>query len=239
MEQGIQYFMYSIYRFNRARDSLAYIIEYYRIKEMHIPYYLCNAVRHCLVRNNCKPLFYHVDDDFMPVKNFDKDSFILYPNYFGICNKNVKILESQYPNLIVDNAHAFFSAPSGLSCFNSAYKFELGNFSYLYIKQPCKNSGVVPVLNSNARNERIQIFRKLHTQYSQINLLKIDKESIPFCYPCLFDTKANADKFVKNLNLQNITVYRYWELLPKTFNEYKFYSRLVPIPIKTNTSQIL
>ena len=62
--------------------------------------------------------------------------------------------------------------------------------------------------------------------------LKIPKKySIPFVYPYLADTEENADKLVSSLNKKGKTVYRYWGPLPKSFNEYKFFLRLVPIPI--------
>ena len=42
---------------------------------------------------------------------------------------------------------------------------------------------------------------------------------------------ATEVKVVEKLKKEGKTVYRYWNPLPKNYNEYKFYSRLVPIPI--------
>ena len=65
------------------------------------------------------------------------------------------------------------------------------------------------------------------------NQLKIDiqQNTVPFCYPYLAPTIELADKLVEKLTKDGKTIYRYWNNLPKTYNEYKFYSRLVPIPL--------
>lgn len=127
--------MYNLIKLNLARNSLRYIIRTYGMKEMHVPFYLCPVIRRALIKENCKPVFYHISDDFMPVDEFNEDAFILYPNYFGVCDKNVKVLGQKYKYLIIDNAHSFYSEPTGFACFNSARKFlNVYNGSYLWIK---------------------------------------------------------------------------------------------------------
>lgn len=188
-------------RFNFARDALRYIIKENEIKEIYVPYYLCDVIRHAVVAEGAKPLFYHIDDDFMPLYEFSKDSFIIYPNYFGICDKNVD-------KLVVDNAHAYYASPKGFASIYSPHKFEN------YIK------------------DRRQEFDKYHKLYGVNNQLNIDitEDVIPFCYPFLAQTIEEADCLVRRLNNEGKTVYRYWNALPESYNEYKFYSRLVPIP---------
>ena len=93
--------MYKTLKFERARECLKFLVKQYNIKEIYIPYYLCDVIRHTLFQTGCKPLFYHINDNFMPEKDFPQNSFILYPNYFGIFGKNVKMLLNRYPNLIV------------------------------------------------------------------------------------------------------------------------------------------
>ena len=227
--------MYKILKFDLARNALKYLIKTYKIKEMKIPYYLCDVVRHTLVAEGCKPIFYHIDDKFYPSEEFSEEDFILYPNYWGICNNNVNILVKKYPKLIVDNAHAYFNEPSGFACFNAGHKFGY-NDSFLWINIS-KNNEQSDNDNKFYSDENICILRKwkfqeLHKKYKNMNLLHIDMNSIPFCYPCLVDTTENADKLVKTLKQEGNVIYRYWNFLPKNYNEYKFYSRLVPIPIE-------
>jgi len=213
-------------KFNLARDALEYLIYEFSIKEIYVPYYLCDAIRHTIFKTGCKSIFYHIDDNFMPAVTLPENSYILYPNYFGICDKNVDKLVKIYPKLIVDNAHAFYAAPKGFASFNSERKFrnvEAG--AYLWIGQG-KN---IFLKDMNRR----KIFDNYHKIYSASNLLNIDilKDSIPFCYPYLAPSAEEADKAAFSLINQGKTVYRYWNNLPKSYNEYKFYSRLVPVPL--------
>ncbi len=216
------YFM--VNKFDYVRDALVYLIKRYSIKELYLPYYLCDVVRHKVVLAGCKPLFYHIDDNFYPQIDFPTTSWILYPNYFGICDYNVEQLTNIYPNLIVDNAHAFYSKPQGLATLYSAKKFSLGNDAYLVEGNESWNR-----IDEIAK-KRQELFLNLDKKYSLTNLLRIDKECIPFCYPYLARNIEEADLLVNKLKLEGKTIYRYWSPLPQSYSEYKFYSRLVPIP---------
>ena len=213
-------------KFRFARDAFQYLIKTYEIKEIYMPYYLCEVMRHTAFLAHCKPIFYHIDDFFMPAQQFPKDKYILYPNYFGICDKNIDELVKIYPKLIVDNAHAFYAKPRGFASFNSAKKFlPVKDGAYLWVGQG---------ETQEPRDiQRHNIFMNYHEKLEASNQLKIDiyPDSIPFCYPYLAKDIENADKLVEKLTQQGKTIYRYWHNLPKTYNEYKFYSRLVPIPL--------
>jgi len=211
--------------FNYARDALKFLIKEYRIEEIFIPYYLCDVIRHAVVEVGAKPIFYHIDDDFMPTIEFPKNAYILYPNYFGICGKNVKTLSQIYPKLIVDNAHAYYSEPMGFASFNSKRKFlpvEKGAELWIGKGQNCAEK------DYKRREKFFDYYQNLGD-----NLLKIELEEdeIPFCYPYLAKSEKIADELVKNLTEQGLTIYRYWNRMPKTYNEYKFFSRLVSIPL--------
>lgn len=108
---------------NSARNCLRYVIRAYEIKEIYIPYYTCDVVWRAAQSENCEVKFYHIDENFLPTQEFKKDDFVLYTNYFGVCAKNVKDLSKKYPNLIVDNAQAFYMPKSGLASFYSPRKF--------------------------------------------------------------------------------------------------------------------
>ncbi len=263
--------MYNILKLNLARNALRYIIKTYTIREMYIPFYICDVIRQSLLKEKCKPIFYHINDVFFPENDFQENSFVLYPDYFGICNKNIEILSSRYKNLIIDNAHSFYSKPKGFACFNSARKFmPVPNGSYLWIRKtidmkidveekpyfmPQNTSDtekneilfqnedikflhprtVHDIETFNNNEIRLKKFLKLHEKYSGINMLKINPYEVqsPFCYPLLCKNACIADNIVKKLISRDITIYRYWNKIPKNFGEYKFYERLVPIPINT------
>ena len=229
--------MYEEYKFDLARNSLRYLIKRFNIKEIYLPYYLCDVVRHAVFEEHCRSVFYHIDDNFYPAQTFPAESFVLYPNYFGICDNNVNELEKKYPNLIVDNAHAFYLPPQGFACFNSERKFRnVVEGSYLWIKNADKTENselltqgsVIEIINS-----RIEKFNMIHDKYGETNQLKIDIVSVksPFCYPYLAKSNEEADILAKQLSDDGFIIYRYWNNLPQSYNEYKFYRRLVPIPI--------
>jgi len=229
--------VYEQLKFDFARNSLRYLIKKFCIKELYIPYYLCDVVRHAVIQEGCKPLFYHVDDNFCPMKDFSENSYILYPNYFGICDKNVTHLTNIYPKLIVDNAHAFYTPPQGFACFNSERKFrKVDKGSYLWIKSDMDEGDLAaspPNRPIQEIQKRKEVFIKLNNLYKENNQLKIDIDSVtsPFCYPYLAPCEEKADELAENLTKEGLTIYRYWNNLPKSYNEYKFYRRLVPIPI--------
>jgi len=109
--------------FNCARNCLRYLVQLLEIKKIHFPFYTCPSLLKVLEKENCQIDFYHIDENFMPLKDFPKNDFVLYTNYFGICAKNVKLLASQHEKLIVDNAQAFYMPHYGFASFNSLRKF--------------------------------------------------------------------------------------------------------------------
>jgi len=216
-------------KFNYARDALEYLIQKFKIKEMYIPYYLCDVIRHTVYKCGCKPLYYHIDDNFFPAIDFPESAYILYPNYFGICDKNVEKLVKIYPKIIVDNAHALYFDCVGFACFNSYRKFlPVQSGADLWI-----NTMEKAAHRFTPDKSRREKFDEFHRIYASSNMLHIDltKDSIPFCYPYLAPSIEDADKLAERLKNDGKIIYRYWNSLPSGYNEYKFYSRLVPIPL--------
>ena len=108
---------------NSGRNALRYIVRLYKIKEIFVPAYTCQFVWLVLMEEGCKINFYHIYKNFMPITEFDKNSYIIYNNYFGICDNQINQLKQKYKNLIIDNAQAFYSQQMGLASFYSIRKF--------------------------------------------------------------------------------------------------------------------
>lgn len=208
--------------------------------------------------------FYHIDGSFMPAKNFLQDEYILYPNYFGICSKNVLELCKKYKNLIVDNAHAYYMEPCGLASIYSYRKFfpvrdgaelavgfdiniDLQKSDYFYTAVPSKYDETVenelrlddeePMFISDCtrdimdninfddeKSRRLKAFNCWHEKLKDTNELniKLDKCDVPFVYPYL--SKVDYD-------FKDKLIYRYWDALPESFPEYKYYRYLKPVPL--------
>lgn len=94
---------------NSARNALRYIIRIHNIKHLYVPEYTCPVVWDSVSEEKCKYSFYKIDNNFLPTVKFDKEAYILYNNYFGVCAKQVMYMLDNYPNTILDNAQAFFS----------------------------------------------------------------------------------------------------------------------------------
>ena len=75
---------------------------------------------------NVKYEYYHINSLLDPVfdKKIESSEAFLYTNYFGLKQDTVLYLSRFYPNLIVDNAQAFFAKPiEGVDTFYSAVNF--------------------------------------------------------------------------------------------------------------------
>ena len=108
---------------NSGRNALRHILRTYKISRIYVPHYTCPVVLDAVRQECSEVLFYTVTSDLRPIGHFPKVAAILYTNYFGVCGKIVDELAASYPNLIVDNAQSFYSAPSGLGAFYSPRKF--------------------------------------------------------------------------------------------------------------------
>ena len=217
-------------KFDLARNALRYLVKSEKITEISVPYYLCDVVRHTLFEEKCKIKFYHIDDNFMPDCDFEENEYILYPNYFGVFGRNVLDLAEKYKNLIVDNAHSYYDKPIGFACFNAGHKFGQKD-SLLWIKNNNKEEDFF--VDKSLAQQRKNKFTELSEKYNSQNLIKFNpgEEYFPFVYPFLAESEEKADMLAKKLQQEGKIIYRYWNPLPTNYNEYKFYSRLVPIPL--------
>ena len=108
---------------NICRSGLRYLIRTLGIKHMHVPIYTCHVVKDTICQEGCEVINYHLTEDLMPAIDFPKDDYIVYNNYFGWLGNNVAELAKRYPNLIVDNAQAFYATPKGRADIYSPRKF--------------------------------------------------------------------------------------------------------------------
>lgn len=108
---------------NSGRNALRYIVRLYKIKKISVPVYTCAFVWEALKAENCEITFYHIDRNLVPIVDFAADDFVLYNNYFGVCEQQVKKLAKKYKNLIIDNTQALYSLQKGRGAFYSLRKF--------------------------------------------------------------------------------------------------------------------
>lgn len=178
---------YELIKLNTARNALKYIIKAFDIKELYIPYYICPALRIAVNKENCKIINYHIDENFLPMCEFPNDAYVLYPDYFGVCSDIVEDLSKKYKNLIVDNAHSFFSEPKGIASFNSFRKFfpALRNGACLYTKK---------TLNDDIKIDDFSYEAKI-LSYKEIciNESRLNNQPIKFASKSTLDALSSID----------------------------------------------
>ena len=104
---------------NSGRNALRHIVRNLGVKYIHVPFYTCPVVWDALKVEGCELVFYEVGVDLKPRTVFPKNDFVLYTNYFGCCGGIVDELATDYPNLIVDCAQAYYASPKGVASFSS------------------------------------------------------------------------------------------------------------------------
>lgn len=108
---------------NLCRSGIRYLIRALGIKRLHVPFFTCHVVNDSIRQEGCEIIPYHLDDSLLPAAEFHPSDFIIYNNYFGVLGENVRQLAARYPNLIVDNAQAFYSSPNCRAAVYSPRKF--------------------------------------------------------------------------------------------------------------------
>lgn len=98
---------------NSGRNAFVYILESLAVRKIHIPRYICSAMLQPLRQLQIDYAFYAVNEDLEPDQSLTirRDEHLLYINYFGLKSAAVQELTKKYPNIIIDNAQAFFCSP--------------------------------------------------------------------------------------------------------------------------------
>lgn len=96
---------------NCGRNALRYLIECKHIQKLLLPLFLCDTVKSVCHDVSCR--FYRIRPDFTPEPLFpEPDEWVYVVNYYGqLSGAPLDFLRSSYPNLIVDNAQAYFASP--------------------------------------------------------------------------------------------------------------------------------
>ncbi|HIF9210047.1 TPA: hypothetical protein ACX6QM_003321 [Photobacterium damselae] len=275
------------FHFQSARSALYCFLKSENINEIYFPRYICNSMIKALDLLNITIKFYSLDDSLFPIISNYNNEYILYVNYFGICDYNVDDLLLKYPSnrLIIDNSQSFFSSPR-INCAATIYsprKFlpvpeggtiltskklnytgqgttsinalsalvkrfeghaqhgygyfckasdELNNIS-------CKKISKLAyyLLNDIDYLSYLEIRRNnyiyLNSKLKNINVLNLNEDSSPLCYPLMFKNEVNSLK--ANLIDNGVYVPTYWSeainRIEKYSIEYCFIKNTLFIPI--------
>lgn len=110
-------------RFQSARASFYALLLEGRPSKVWMPIYICDSMLAPLIKAHVEIEFYSLNADFTIKEKIklEKNEWLFYVNYFGICTKNqLKILTKYQPDQIVfDHSQAFFQPP--LNCLATIY----------------------------------------------------------------------------------------------------------------------
>jgi len=124
------------YKINLARHGINIILKYHNYQKVYLPKYISDTVYKIL---DIPYEFYEIDETFMTKLNpniIRKNEVIIFPNYFGINNKNILKALKRFDHIIIDNAHAFYQKLKGHNVVYSARKFfGVPDGSYIYTKK--------------------------------------------------------------------------------------------------------
>lgn len=120
-----------------GRACLMMMLFELRPTRVFVPHYTCDALLEPLRMQGIEIAFYALNRDLSPKQALRLGSrdFIIYINYFGLCDKQVCELSSIYGRqLLVDDTHAFFHGRrTGHWSFTSARKyFGVPDGAYLF-----------------------------------------------------------------------------------------------------------
>lgn len=128
----------NVVRLNSGRNCLRYLLQEKNIKQIALPYYICDAVIDVCKKENCEIIFYHLDKKLLPIISegaLNKETYIYIVNYFGQLSDADIIQHCRlYKNIIVDNSQAFFRPPiEGIDTLYTCRKFfGVPDGGYLY-----------------------------------------------------------------------------------------------------------
>ena len=144
--QSDEYF--NVISLNSGRSSFYFAAKTTKMRKIYLPIFNCAETKIPFKKLNIEIEYYKLDDQLLPKDIYPKkNEFILWTNYYGNASEKEKqIIQKRYPNLIIDNCHAFFSKPikGAYNCYSPRKFFGVCDGAYL-IKDNYKLSEKIEV----------------------------------------------------------------------------------------------
>lgn len=143
-------------RLNTGRNALEYILRGSGYAKVYLPHYHCSALITPLERLGVAYEFYNIDYNFeLADISVGDNEALLYINFFGLKDEYIAQLTRKYRNLIIDNAHGFYSKPQpGVDTLYSCRKF-FGVPDGAYVAATQHPAATFPNDQSHARYEHL------------------------------------------------------------------------------------
>ena len=126
-----------------GRACLSYLIEQRGIRAIALPDYNCDVVERACRDHGISVRFYPIGTDLRPKPlHIGKDEWLYLVNYYGqLTEEEMKDYAARCPNLIVDNAQAYFVPPlPGVDTLYTCRKFiGVADGGFLYTNAPARS----------------------------------------------------------------------------------------------------
>lgn len=204
-----------------GRNCLRYIIKERNIKQIYLPYFLCESLSDVCISENIKIFYYHIDENFMPIdintNQLNDSTYIYLVNYYGMFDKQIKEFILKYKYVIVDNTHNFFDKE----------KYD-ADVIYNYRKYFGVPDGACIVSNDLLYNPS---YSKGQSLEKIIEMVLRDETGEYFHYPTFLDADKhfrNEDlKYMSNFTKNYLNGINYKQVLKRRLNNYKVLALLL------------
>lgn len=175
-----------------GRDALKFLIRKNEIKELYLPYMLCETINDSLIKEKVKVFQYHINDKMIPEIDYQKlneDSYVYFVNYYGMLRDKINLILNKHKNLIIDNTHDFFN--------NNNYEADV-IFNYRkYFGVP---DGACIISNKSYSNDDLI---STNCEEKLYEMLKRE-ETGEFLH---YSTFYEADKYYRNSDIQGMSLF--------------------------------
>ncbi|SAL56798.1 hypothetical protein AWB74_02612 [Caballeronia arvi] len=101
-------------RFQSSRAAFLALVRSLRPKAVWMPWYICDAMLEPLHMARIPVKRYAIDRQMRPQSvELQQDEWLVYVNYFGLCDRQVDDVLDRFPrdSVVIDNAQALFAQP--------------------------------------------------------------------------------------------------------------------------------
>ncbi|MBQ2479569.1 MAG: hypothetical protein II510_08905 [Erysipelotrichales bacterium] len=107
-----QYGAENVYEVNTGRTAIWCALKNLGVNKTVIPFYYCPDIKESLEKEGVEVREYRVGMDMMPINlTAGEDEAVILVNYYGILTEKIRKLAEQYPKVIIDQAHGYYSEP--------------------------------------------------------------------------------------------------------------------------------
>jgi hypothetical protein len=174
------------YRFNLARNAIAFFFLSKKITTVYIPSFTCNSVADTLQKNNIEIKYYNIKNILNPhIPKVSKNEGLLIINHFDLHkNFNLEVVEYE-DNILIDNSHSFFNDNYTNTVYSPRKYFGITDGAYLKTSRILNEYEELPIFEALPYIEplinRIEFgaeagfesYKKIQSLYSSIPIMKM------------------------------------------------------------------